>query len=247
MPVASPAPPSAAPTLESWRRARQKLDSIRQAAEGEGPRTLRIALKLREPHTGKVMEARGAVAIAPPRTLRMILLGPGGTTALDLWAKDDRFRFAIPALDVLKRGNASTPRASLRGLPVDFLRWWLLRPASGRLLWHVSEQGADRFVLRDGEGIIDLRAGPRGELHARRTTWAVLPGAPMGAPPSFIDEEQVWARRIGCADVHYQQASTGLDITVTCEGEETERPPNPRAFTDPDAPQYDSEDGGEGS
>ena len=65
----------------------------------------------------------GAIAIAPPVSgvtrpsgegppvdaegaLRMILLGPGGTTALDLWSRGDRFRFAIPALDLLRQKGA---------------------------------------------------------------------------------------------------------------------------------------------
>src|SRR5262245_451084 len=64
------------PTLEAWRAARGRLAAIRTSLAA--PRTLRIGLKLREPVTGRVLEARGAVAIAPPRSLRMILVGPGG-------------------------------------------------------------------------------------------------------------------------------------------------------------------------
>ncbi|MDI1447217.1 hypothetical protein [Polyangium sp. 6x1] len=228
-----------APTLASWREARRKLAALSKAAEGEGARTLRLALALREPLTGRTLEARGAVAIAPPDALRMILVGPGGTTALDLWVRGERFRFAVPAIDLLKRGDASTPREGKRGLPVDFLRWWLLRPASGRLLWHEVEPSGDRFTLRDGAAVIELHAASSGALSARRTTWSS-----EGPRAKKLDEESVEADRIGCGTVRYHQASTGLTVTVTCEGEETGRAPNPRAFADPDAPAEDVSPGG---
>lgn len=224
---------SSAPTLASWQKARKRLAEIRGEASGSGPRTMRLALTLREPRTGRTLEARGAVAVAPPEALRMILLGPGGTTALDLWVRGDRFRFAVPAIDLLRRGDATTPREAMRGLPVDFLRWWMLRPASGKLLWHVAQEGGDRFILRDGQATIDLFAAPgKGRVEARRTTWT----SPAGEEPRRIDEETIEADRMGCGAVRYRQASTGLAITVDCEGEETSRAPNERAFADPDAP-----------
>src|SRR5262245_18428670 len=68
------------PTLAEWRRARARLDMLRRESARAGSRTMHLSLALREPYTGKVMEARGAVAIDPPSAMRMILLGPGGTT-----------------------------------------------------------------------------------------------------------------------------------------------------------------------
>jgi hypothetical protein len=227
----------AAPTPVIWRQARKRLGTLRRDGEGLGERTLRVRLALREPRTGRSIEARGAVALAPslraapgepPGALRMILLGPGGTTALDLWAHGERFRFAVPALGLERRGDAATPRASLRGLPVDFLRWWLLRPASGELLWYERLGRAEAFVLRDGQAIIELRAVEGGPIGARRTTW-------LGeGVRRRIDEEVVIAERMGCGTVRYAQASTGLLVTVICEGEERARSPDPRAFVDPD-------------
>lgn len=228
LPACAPAtahPPAlSSPTLAAWRAARARLAALRAQVT---PRTLRVALALREPRTGRVLEARGALAIAPPASLRMILLGPGGTTALDLWIQGDRYRFAVPAIDLLKRGDASSPREARRGLPVDFLRWWLLQPAEGRLLWASREASIDRLVLRDGEAVVDLRADDGGAVTARRTTWTSLPTRRL------LDEETVDAERIGCGKVRYRQASTGLEVTVRCEGEETS-PPSPRAFVDPD-------------
>jgi hypothetical protein len=164
----------------------------------------------------------------------MVLLGPGGTTALDLWLDGGRVRFAVPALELLRRGDASTPRASMRGLPVDFLGWWLLRPFEGTLLWYAREPGDDqggareRFLLRDGEAVVDLRVFDDGRVVATRSTRA-------GAR---AETETVEARSLGCGPVVYTQATTGLRIEVTCEGEEP-RPPNPRAFVDPDAPEQE--------
>lgn len=225
------------PTRDEWSRARRKLSEVREKLGRSTPHTRRLSLKLREPFTGRLMEARGAVALAPPSALRMILLGPGGTTALDLWVKGDRYRFAIPAIDLLRRGDTKSPasRAQNRGLPVDFLKWWLLRPAAGTLLWHERTERADHFVLRDGSAIINLCVADGGALLARRTTWE--PGA--SEDRRIADEETVIAASPGCGPVRYTQARTGLEIAVTCEGEETEREPNPRAFEDPDAPDGD--------
>jgi hypothetical protein len=236
----NPKSPLTPPTRAEWQGARERLADLQAKARGEGPRTMRLSLKLREPYTQRTLEARGAVAIAPPDALRMILLGPGGSTALDLWARGDRFRFAVPALDLVRRGDASTPRAAMRGLPVDFLRWWMLRPASGKLLWHRAEADGERFYLRDGAAIIELFASRGGSLWARRTTW----GEPSpGAASRLLDEEIVEADHVGCGSARYRQASTGLFISVVCEGEETARAPSARAFADPDAPQQDMGDG----
>jgi hypothetical protein len=215
----------AAPTLQEWARARRSLAGLEAEA-----RTERIALTLREPRSGRVLSARGAVAILPPRALRMILLGPGGTTALDLWIDGDRWRFAVPAIDLVKGGDLRAPREERRGLPVDFLAFWLLHPTRGRLLWHAEGEAGERFVLRDGEAIVELHAQRSGGLLARRATWSTEHGA-----PELLDDERVTASGPRCAEVRYHQRSTGLDVTVRCEGE-TPGPPPARAFADPDGP-----------
>ncbi|MFO0757179.1 MAG: hypothetical protein U0359_11860 [Byssovorax sp.] len=225
-----PTDPSAlSPSIETWRSLRADLSALRSRTET--PRTLKLDLTLREPTTGKVLHARGAAAIAPPGSLRMILLGPGGTTALDLWIHGDDYRFAVPALGLVKRGDAATPPAERRGLPVDFLRFWLLHPARGELLFAERERGgAARFTLRDGDAVVDLRSLEHQRIEARRRTFSARPGEP--AVPS--DEETVTAEGLGCAAARYHQASTGLDVEVRCEGESLD-PPSERAFVDPDA------------
>lgn len=228
----TPAPAIAAadrPTTAAWTHAREALADLRAATSA--PRTQRIALTLREPRSGRVLTARGAVAIAPPRALRMILLGPGGTTALDLWIDGDRYRFAVPAIDLDKRGDLRAAREERRGLPVDFLAFWLLHPARGRLLWHASEDDGDRFLLRDGEALVELRTHRGGRVEGRRASWSA-PGA-EGEAPRLLDEETVSALGLRCAEVRYHQRSTGLDVTVRCEDEKPGEPPA-RALEDPD-------------
>jgi hypothetical protein len=220
------------PRLTEWREARARLHALRAETSGR-PRTIRLALELREPFTGRVMQARGAVALSPPDALRMILLGPGGTTALDLWAKGDRFRFAVPAIDLLRRGDATTPRSSMRGLPVDFLRWWLLDPFGGELLAYERTQGAERFVLREEGAVVHATVRADGSIEAVRETYAE---PARGERPRRVDAETVSAEHLGCATVRYAQQSTHLSIRVRCEGEERERAPSPRAFEDPDGP-----------
>ncbi len=224
------APP---PTTAAWQAARAALRTLRAATLSA--RTLKLGLTLREPISGRVLTARGAAAIRPPDALRMILLGPGGTTALDLWIRGDAYRFAIPAIELRKRGDAATPAAERRGLPVDFLRFWLLGPAEGALLWAERGPDARRFLLRDGPALIDLRSFEHQRIEARRSTWvAALPGE----PPRLLDVETVSASALGCGEVRYHQASTGLEVTVRCEGEEAAAPSD-RAFLDPDAPAED--------
>jgi hypothetical protein len=142
----------------------------------------------------------------------------------------DRYRFAVPAIDLKKRGDLRAPGEERRGLPVDFLAFWLLRPANGRLLWQGREPGGERFVLQDGAAVVDLRAFDDGRVEARRATW---PPPASGEPGGLLDEETVSAEGLGCAGVRYRQRSTGLAVTVRCESETRGEPPG-RAFADPD-------------
>jgi len=90
-----------------------------------------IRISIRDGVSGRGFEGRGALAVRPGHALRMILLGPGGTTAMDVWIRDGRFRVAIPALDRSVRGDGSTPREKLRGMPIDLLTRWLVAPFGG--------------------------------------------------------------------------------------------------------------------
>jgi len=217
-----------APTREAFRASQRRVAALRGAAQAKAPRTLDIGVTVREPTTGHTLRGRGAIALRGPDALRMILVGPGGATALDLWSRGDAFRFAVPAMDLVKRGRVSR-EADHRGLPVAFLRWWLVDPMRGRLLFHAQHaDGEERFVLRDGGAVVDLRRSRDGSLRARRS---VVTRAPGRAPR--VEVETVAARGFGCHAARYVQHTTGLVVDVTCEREGTRVPPS-RAFDDPD-------------
>lgn len=234
--------PPVPPSLAGWRAALSELEGLRAEATGDGPRTFKLSVALREPITGRRTEARGAVALSPAdRAVRMILVGPGGTTAFDLWIRADQFRVSIPAVDVLRRGDASTPKEQMRGLPVDFLRWWLLDPTRGDLLWADRTAESARYVLREGSAVTELVVAADRSVRAQRRTWTREGSEPGEAGELvLLDEERVNADHIGCGRARYTQASTGVEIEIACEGVEPS-PPSERAFVDPDAAEEEEE------
>jgi len=212
--------------LVAWRTAHGELAELREVFAPQAPYTMNVTLTLDQPHLAKRIRARGAVAVRPPNALRMILLGPGGTTALDLWICGSEFRFAVPAIDLLRRGDATTPVAERRGLPVEFLRWWFLRPLAGRLLAFVDEPPAGRrYLLGDGDRVVELR-GTRPGLGPIDRRWSVQRRSVQDEESLLIDGEL-------CGKVHYRQRSTGIDLDVQCEKLNVAPPPR-RAFVDPD-------------
>lgn len=214
--------PSGAAGITAWREAREQVDELRRRYAAQGAYRMNVSLELTQLQLGQRMRARGAVAVRPPHSLRMILLGPGGTTALDLWVCGDAFRFEVPAISLERRGDANTPPQQLRGLPVRFLRWWFLEPLGGRLLAFADEEPGRRFVFRDGPEVVHLLAPTGAPLRAERR--------------SSVDVEKLLVRGLGgCGEVHYDQRSTGLDITVQCEAVTPGSPPE-AAFADPDDP-----------
>lgn len=222
-PAPAPSLPPGPEGIAAWRQARGQVEAIRERHAPGVPYRMNVSLELTQVQLGQRMRARGAVAVRPPDSLRMILLGPGGTTALDLWICRDAFRFAVPAIDLERRGDAHTPPEQLRGLPVSFLRWWFLRPLDGRLLSFVDGDVGRRFVMRDGTDVVHLFAPSGGPLRAERR--------------SLLDAEEVVVDGDGtCGEVRYLQGSTGLDITVRCEELTTGSPPA-AAFADPDDPE----------
>ena len=215
----------------AWRAAHAEVAALRQQLQPPAAYTMNVTLALDQPQLGQRVRARGAVAVRPPDALRMILLGPGGTTALDLWICEDEFRFAIPAIDLLRRGDGTTPPAELRGLPVDFLRWWFLRPLAGQLLAFVDDPAAGRrYLLSDGDRVVALTR-QRGEPLAGGATAPLL----RVSRRSVYDEETLLIDGARCGEVQYAQRSTGIELEVHCEKVNVAPPPS-RAFADPDDP-----------
>jgi len=158
--------PAAAPkvTQEEWSAAREMLGALR-ARTPDHAYVERVQIALREPRTGKIFEGRGAIAVQPGHALRMILVGPGGSTALDLWITPDRWRLHAPALGPPRHGTTAPPE-----LPIGFFRWWFLAPYDGRLL--TIDEG--KVVMRSGDSTVRLgisaTASHRAHVSAARRT-----------------------------------------------------------------------------
>jgi hypothetical protein len=212
------APPEV--SQQEWTVSRQRLAQVR-AEQPERPYAERVRLSIHDPRTGKKYEARGAVAVSPEHAARMMLVGPGGTTALDVWVTRDRFRFAVPAIHLEKRGGSDPSDAN--GLPIGMLRWWFLSPLAGRLLVARSSEAESAWLLRDGGAIVRVRTDGRHFVAVRREADRVegIEWLGRGLSP-----------RAG-ARGRYVEGRYGLRVDVVVE-EVMDREPDPAAFLDPD-------------
>jgi len=206
-------------TPSAWKASRERLSALR-AESPSASYVENVRVGIDDPRTKSHYDARGAVAIDPHRTARMILIGPGGTTALDLWVTKDHFRFAVPAIKLEKRDGISPDEE--RGLPVGFFRWWFLSPLAGRLLAAHSEPETTSFILKDGRAIVTVRAD-RNQLVARRREG------------QNVESIEWWSGglvpRKGTRG-RYADERTGLVVDVTIE-DVAQVPPDPAAFADP--------------
>jgi hypothetical protein len=216
------------PSAREWTRLRERLAITRDAAP-ERPFTERIVVAMRDPHTGKVFQARGAVAVDPRHALRMILIGPGGVTALDAWITDEQFRFVVPPISLERRGGADP--AAARGLPIGFFRWWMLHPLDGRLLAAWNRDEGPLYLLRNHDETVLLReahiarAGRERVMAARREEGQVEQLEWIGRSPT--------TPHVG-DKARYIDGASGLQVEVLVEGM-GDQEPDPTAFLDPDA------------
>jgi hypothetical protein len=212
------------PTQVEWTRVRQRLAALR-ATQPARPYVQQITVAMREPLTGKVFQARGALAVDPHRALRMILLGPGGGTALDVWLTDDRFRFVVPALSMRRTGGRDA--ASWRGLPVGFFRWWMLHPLDGRVLDGWLRNGDAIYLLRRDDETVLLRD------HAGHAGHHVLA---MRRAQGEVEEVEWYGRTLVPHEgdkARYVHVTSGLEVEVLVESVSDDEP-DPAAFFDPD-------------
>jgi hypothetical protein len=223
------------PTTAEWEAARARLAALR-GAQPERPYGIVVRVTLSEPRSGRSFAARGALAVDPHHALRMILLGPGGTTALDAWVTPSAYRFEVPPIGLLHRGGESADPA----LPVEFFRWWFLAPVDGRLLasyegpelalQHVAPCKGRWFVLRRGASTVTLcdvqgEGRPLEILATERTTGGAFERLSFGGQsltPHSGDRAE------------YEDARSGVRAHVEVESCDAD-PPDPIAFLDPDA------------
>jgi hypothetical protein len=199
-----------------------------------------VKVTLREPRTGRSFVARGGLAVDPRRALRMILLGPGGATAIDAWVTPDAYRFEVPPIGLLRRGGEASDPA----LPVEFFRWWFLGGLDGRLL--ASYAGPSLavarlpacegrwFVLRRATSTVTLcdRAASGAGLEVRAIERAPSAGRVAAREVRLAFEGASLAPHAGDSS-DYEDASSGVRAHVEIESLDAE-PPDPVAFLDPD-------------
>jgi hypothetical protein len=199
-----------------------------------------LAIAIREGISGRGFEGRGVVAVRPRVALRMILLGPGGTTAMDVWIRQGTFRVAIPALEKVIRGDRSTPRETMRGLPIDFLDRWLLDPFGGAAVVAVTGIVEGGRLRDDERGFVRwAKRGAALEIRARRgdgdaQAWWVERGKVV----AFLDgrEAPVEGEERALFPVRGRFTSTDPPMTVEVTGEPAARAELPaQTFEDPDA------------
>jgi hypothetical protein len=212
------------PTPVQWEQATAALDRVRAMA----PRSAYVATvttTLRNPRKGWVVDGRGAIAIAPGRAVRMILVGAAGATLLDAWVTRDRWRIAVPPIESIQRGDAEAPKDS----PVRFFRWWFFAPFGGVPYAAAVRPEGSVWLLRDGEAVTEVRlgacgAGPRVSATRRdhdRTDRVDECRAAASGQPGPRDS------------VHYEDQVRGLRVDIEVESV-TEAPSNEDAFRDPD-------------
>jgi hypothetical protein len=177
---------------------------------------------MHEPRSGRTVDGRGAMAVSPGRAVRMILVGPAGSTMLDAWASADRWRVTVPALELSRRGGAEEPA----DLPVGFLRWWFLSPLGGSLMAARSTPGEELWLLRSPGGVVELRerACARGDLLDATRRIA-------GRAEQVRECRSRDGLRAGDT-AEYADQSTGLRVQVEVESV-SERGPDDDAFVEP--------------
>jgi hypothetical protein len=229
--VSCAGPPAAAPVLP-WPPADPRVEaSLRAVLESErdgrpkAPWAGVLRFSMREPRSGRKVDGRGAVAVSPGQAVRMILVGGPGSTVLDAWVAGDRWRVSVPPLGVVRRGGTEEPA----DLPVGFLRWWFLAPLAGTLVGAEVTSSGSRWLLREGQGVVELRSGccPGGHLLSavRRVAGRAerVEECRLGAGPGPGD----WAR--------YVDESSGLRVDTELESVSASAPDGD-AFRDPDGP-----------
>jgi hypothetical protein len=211
------------PSVPEWRTLTSDLDALR-ASRPRHPWSAVLHATMREPRSRRVVDARGGIAVAPGRALRMILVTGAGTTLLDAWVTPDRWRIAVPPTGVVRRGGPEEPS----DLPVGFLRWWFFTPLGGTLFAAASRDdrsdggGGRTFLLRDGGAILELHE--RACLEVRRSR----SGRTERVCECKSASEPHPGDRVG-----YEDESSGLAVDLKLESVGALPPPE-ESFRDPD-------------
>lgn len=213
---ASAGEPAVNPTQAQWDEGLRRLEALR-ATFPKTAYTQPVTVDFREPYTRRRFEGRGAVGVDPGRAMRMILVGPAGEPALDVWVTRDAWRMSVPAIHLVRRGGRDAPD----GMPIGFFRSWFIDPLGGNLLAIGRD---DDLVVRDHEGgtldVSDVSFAPRPAAHVRRRKGRAT-------------ERFAFALGKDGGTASYVSESTKLAVEVKL-GPVQKDPPDPQAFEDPE-------------
>jgi hypothetical protein len=220
------APPRPAPwpsaTASTWPPLRSALEEQRESRPRE-PWAAGLRITMRDPRSGRVIDGRGAIAVAPGQAVRMILVGAAGATILDAWVTPDRWRIAVPPLELVRRGEKEEPR----DMPVGFLRWWLLTPLEGQAFAATAVDGGYLWLLRDAGAVVELRQGACSRGNLLRATRR------MAGHAETVEECRDRAAPGVGDSAHYVDEASGLRVDLQLESVAS-GPPSGEAFQDPD-------------
>jgi hypothetical protein len=220
----APARPAWSPASASdWPALTQRLAEERDARP-RNPWAAVVHVTLREPRTGHLVDGRGAIAVAPGRAVRVVLVGGAGLTLLDAWIATDKWRIAVPPAQVIRRGGASEDPVDL---PVGFLRWWFFTPLEGTLFAGARSDTGTLWLLHAGDAVVELvrASGPDG---------GVLTVTRRSHGRSEVVRERRAAILHAGDWVEYKDEASGLAIRLVVESV-ADGPPQEDAFRDPDA------------
>ena len=223
-----PAAPTAARAVDAdtWRAIVESLATQRRDLPVR-PWGAVVRMTLREPRTGRIIDGRGAIAVSPGRAVRMILVGAVGATMLDAWATPDRWRIAVPPVDLVRRGAADEPA----DLPVAFLRWLFFRRLEGTLFGGSLHAGVVNLLLRDGDAVLDVRYATGACAQGALTTTTRR----AHARTERLDECRAEGVPRAGDWVRYADEASGLRVDLAIESA-LPGPASDDAFRDPDAP-----------
>jgi len=202
------------PTQAQWNDGLARLEHLR-ASFPKQPYTQPISVEFFEPRSRQRFSGRGAVGVDPGHAMRMILVGPAGEPALDVWVTRDAWRMQVPAIKLLRRGGTESPPS----LPIGFFRSWFVDPLAGRLL---SLGLGDELVVRDPSG---------GTLHITHEDSTTHVTRRHGTQT----ESFAYAARDAGGRATYRDETTRLEVAVSLDALQANAP-DPEAFVDPDRP-----------
>ena len=204
------------PTQAQWDEGHRRLEALRTTFP-KTAYTQPVTVDFREPYTRRRFEGRGAVGVDPGRAMRMILVGPAGEPALDVWVTRDAWRMSVPAIHLVKRGGREAPD----GMPIGFFRSWFIDPLGGDLL---AIGRHDDLVVRDREG---------GTLDVSDVSFLPRPSAQVRRRKGRATERFGFALGKEGGTASYVSESTKLAVEVKLGPVQSE-PPDPQAFEDPE-------------